>query len=198
MATRPPGLKFEVGRSFPMKGFLILSVCAAALAAQGTISYARYRHEPLRQAVKEFHKARKAAARERNGEAIASLEKAVRIDPRFFEAQNNLGVRRFIGGQYGAALEAFQRAWAIDSGSPEVAGNVAAALLALRRPSEAEWYARESIALGGRQERARYLMALSLLGQGKDKKHAVELLEAAAPRFAPARLALAGLVDGSQ
>ena len=48
-----------------------------------------------------------------------------------------------------------------------VNSNIAAALLTLRRPAEAESAARRSVDLDGTNSRARYLLAVALVEQGK-------------------------------
>lgn len=48
-----------------------------------------------------------------------------------------------------------------------VNSNIAAALLTLRRPTEAESAARRSVDLDGTNSRARYLLAVALVEQGK-------------------------------
>jgi len=164
--------------------------------ARGAVSLRRLNHKIPKQARKEFDQARKAFNRNRRDEAIAHLERAVAIDPEYMEAHNNLGVRYYERGDYDRSLVHFRRAMEIEPGAGEVVSNTAAALAALHRFAEAEQAARRAITLGDTSPKARYLLALSLLGMGKNPAECRALLEETAAEVPHARKVL-GLLDGS-
>lgn len=159
---------------------------------RGAVSLARLKHKPP----KEARKAVEKAARTRDPrQAIAMLEKAVALDPDFFEAQNNLGVRYYSLARYQDALRHFSNSARIDPGSGQVHTNCAAALLALHRPAEAEVNLRRAVALNDDSPQVSYLLALSRAQQNRLDTETQNLLESVVDRIPRARLVLAQVYE---
>ena len=156
----------------------------------GTVSAARLEHKIPKNARKEMERAAHAVEHGDSGASIDHLKKAIAADPDFMEAHNSLGARYMSTGAYQLALEEFQSALKLDLGNPVVNSNIAAALLALGRPSEAETAARSSVRLNGANARARYLLASALIEQHKLSPEVENSLREAADQFPAAHLLL--------
>ena len=155
---------------------------------RGAVSLARLKHKPNKDARKALQK----AARTRDPrQAIPMLEKAVALDPAFFEAQNNLGARYYSIARYEDALRHFSAALDLDPGAGQVHANRAAALLALQRPAEAEADLRRAQALNDDSPQVPYLLALARAQQNRLDTETQHLLESVVDRVPRARLLLA-------
>jgi len=164
------------------------------ISGGGTISAARLAHVVPKDARKELEKANKAVEKKDNSEAVEHLKKALAADPDYTEAHNTLGTRYIVTGDYQLALEEFEKALKLDMRNPVVNSNIAAALLGLQRPAEAESAARRSIDLNGASSRAHYLLAVALIQQGKVTVEAEKSLRQAADELPAARLILGKLL----
>ena len=151
------------------------------------ISFVRLQHKIPKQAVKEYVAAHHASAKGERNKAILHLQRAIEIDPDYFEAHNNLGVQWMREGKYPEAVGAFEHAIAIDSADSLAETNLSAALLALGRFAEAEAAARAGLRGDGLSARARLYLALSLLEQNKGRKEALFHLSKASSQLEPAR-----------
>jgi tetratricopeptide (TPR) repeat protein len=157
----------------------------------GTISMARLQHKVPKEARREFRRAEKAHDKGDIEKSLKHLAKAVKIDPQYFEAQINLGVRLMQTGSPEDALAAFEKAIALDPHMSAPYANSGAALLMMGRPAEAETVARKAVDLDPLNTRAQYVLGISLIDQGKDINEAVAALERASEDIESARLALA-------
>jgi hypothetical protein len=118
--------------------------------AGGAISAARLMHRPVKKAVSEAAKAEKLARGGAYSEAAKHLEEAVRLDPGYFLAHNNLGVQYMRLGRFPEAVTALERAIALDPSAVETQRNLAFALLNMGRVEEAQSRARIAAALAKR------------------------------------------------
>ena len=134
---------------------------------RATVSAARLAHKIPKEAWKEIERAERATEKNDSLAAIDHLKKAIAIDPDCMEAHNSLGARYMATVNFQFALEEFQKAFKLDPRNPVVNSNIAAALLNLGLPSEAEVAARRSVELDGTRSQARYLLGTALLNQGK-------------------------------
>ncbi len=112
-----------------------------------TISAARLLHPPDKRALRAAGKAQKFSRSGAYDRAAAELEYAVRLDPMFSEAFNNLGVQYMRLGRPTDAVEAFRRAVAVDPAGPLQQANLAIALTQSGRIEEAEIWARSAVRL---------------------------------------------------
>jgi hypothetical protein len=133
----------------------------------GTVSVAVLQHKVPENARKELDLAEKAAKKKDTTTAIQHLRKAVTLDPEYLDAHNTLGMRYVQTSQYNLALTEFRRALEMDPRNATLQSNVAATLLALHQPAEAEIAARRAVDLNGASPRAHYLVALSAMAQGR-------------------------------
>lgn len=156
-------------------------------------SLSRMQHKIPKKAQREFDLAQRASAKGSKQQAILHFEKALAIDPLYFEALNNLGVQFARLSQFEQACQLFTRATVIDPADPLAEMNLAFTLLSLHRFPEAEQAARASLRSDSLSPRARFYLAISLLEQNKAKKEALFHLAKAADTFEPAKKLLAQL-----
>jgi cytochrome c-type biogenesis protein CcmH/NrfG len=156
-----------------------------------TISIQRLAHQVPKAARKEFERAAKAARKNQADQCIAHLRKAVELDPEYFEAHVNLGVRLIRSGNAAGALTAFEQALRLDETHSILYSNTSTALLMLKRAGEAERAARRAVELDPLNARARYMLGVSLLEQNKQIAEAVSTLQSVCDAFPYARVALA-------
>ncbi len=164
---------------------------ALANAPARPISLSRLQHKIPKKAQKAYFAAKDASEKGDKAKASVELEKAIALDPQFFEAANNLGVMYLTTGRLSEAYEMFQRATTIDSSDPLAEANLAYVLLAMNRFPEAEQAARASVRGDALSGRARFFLAVSLLEQNKGQKEAIFHLTKASAEFDPARKLLA-------
>ncbi len=151
------------------------------------ISLNRLQHKIPNQAIREYIAAHEASHKGELNKAILHLQKAIKIDPDYFEAHNNLGVQWMREGNATEALSAFEHAIAIDATDSLAETNLSVALLTLGRFPEAEAAARAGLQGDGLSARARLYLALSLLEQNKARKEALFHLSKASSQLEPAR-----------
>ncbi len=155
--------------------------------ARMPVSLTRMQHKVPKKALKAFKEAHAEIAAGHRDQAREFLELAIREDPQFFEAANDLGVMYLGDGRLSEAFEMFHRATILDEGGAKAEANLAYVLLALGRFPEAEEAARTSVRADGLSSRARYLLAVSLLEQRKSSKEVMFHLTRAQEGFEPAR-----------
>jgi len=176
------------GVSLPFNGQLPVKFGIGESAhARLPISLTRLQHKVPKKAMKSFNLAHAKIAQAHRDEARLLLEEAIRLDPQYFEAANDLGVMYLSDGRLSEAYEMFQRATILDEGDPKAEANLAYVLLALGRFREAEEAARSSVRADSLSGRARYLLAVSLLEQRKSAKEILFHLTRAKEGFEPAR-----------
>ncbi len=90
-----------------------------------------------KKALSAFQKASAESAKGNTAQAIEFLQKAVKEDPKFYEAYNNLGVQYQKLNEWDKAVEAFQQSITIrnDSAKPHI--NLGNLYLALQKPDKA-------------------------------------------------------------
>ena len=167
---------------------------------RGAISLQRLAHKVPKQAGKEFKQARREREHDRFAQAERHYVKALELDPQFLEGANDLGALYYGLGRFPDALRVIEQAQAIDNNSPIVLSNLAAALMALQRPLEAERFARRAFALDPAQLRVRYLYALSRAASNRADGEVRAMLLEVADAIPRAYLALANLytIEGNR
>ena len=142
-------------------------------------------------ATKEFRRSEKCVSSKDYLGAIEHLQKALRIEPLFVQAHNNLGASYMELEKFQDATAEFQKAIALDSKMEAPYRNMSASLFELGRYPEAETAARQAVALDPQHNAARYTLGRALAAQGNTSAEAEELLRGALPEFPQARLSLA-------
>jgi tetratricopeptide (TPR) repeat protein len=145
-------------------------------------------------AVKEFQRSLKAAQSGDFQSAAEHLQKAIRIDPDFAEAHNNLGASYIGLNQYERAISEFQLSIALDSKIAETHRNLGLGLFLLRRYPEAELAARRALELDPQRNTVRYTLGRILAAEGGSSPEAEHLLRQSMAEFPDARLPLAQIL----
>jgi len=171
----------SISRSMPTLDLTLPGVRQTNRGGGSSISMALLLHKVPAKAQKEMGLAMRAKKKNDTGSAIDHLQKAVALDPQYMEAHNSLGVCYIATGQYSGALAEFQKALEMDPHNSGLQSNVAAALLGLHEPADAERAARRSVDLNGASARAHYLLALAMLEQGRFTPEVEKHLRDAAP-----------------
>jgi tetratricopeptide (TPR) repeat protein len=133
----------------------------------GTVSLAQLTHRVPNSALKLYNSAVKAIRKRDNDDAIDLMEKAVAIDPRFVEAQENWVAFIF-------KLTAFDQVLKINRRSEIAYVGSSVAFIWLNRYSEAEASARRSLEVNPGSQAGHYFLGISLAEQDKDADEAIQ------------------------
>jgi len=153
----------------------------------GAISLRRLAHKPPKSAVKALRKAGEAQVK---GDLVAwekHLREAVKQDPEYFEAHNNLGAFLARANRTEEALNEFRAALEIDPRSAPVLNNISASMLNLHQPREAEEFARKALAIDPLSPQGHYLLGVALVNQHRFTEEAADHLRDSTPTFPRAR-----------
>lgn len=142
-------------------------------------------------AIKEFRRSEKCVGSGDYGCAVQHLQKALKADPEFVEAHNNLGASYLQLSRYQDAIGEFEAAIALDEKMSAPHRNMSLALFSLRRYSEAETAARQALTLNPQQKAAQYSLGRALAAEGSVSPEAEQMLRGSLSEFPDARLSLA-------
>jgi predicted Zn-dependent protease len=142
-------------------------------------------------AIKEFHRSEKCVGAGDYSCAVHHLAKALRVDPKFIEAHNNLGASYLQLSRYQDAIREFEAAIALDEKMVAPYRNMSVGYFLLRRYTEAEAAARQALTLNPEHKPARYSLGRALAAQGSTSPEAEQLLRGSLSEFPEARLSLA-------
>lgn len=154
----------------------------------GIVSAARLGHKIPPKALRELRREEKAFQAGDLQGSIAHLEQALKIDPDYMEAHNNLGVRYMATSDFDKAAAEFQRAVALDPAAADALLNWAGALYALGRYEQAETAARQGLVRAPGSPRAEYVLGLTLLVERKSEQECLRALDNAAAEYPKARV----------
>jgi Tfp pilus assembly protein PilF len=129
------------------------------------ISAATLAHNPSKGARREFDRGVRAWRKGEGDQAVQHLAEAVRLDPDFIDALNELGFVYVKTGHPELALGHLQRAVTLMPNLAVLQTNYAAALVDLGRPVEAEAVARRALQLDARSVQANHLLGVALMMQ---------------------------------
>jgi Flp pilus assembly protein TadD len=165
----------------------------------GTVSLAVLEHKIPAKAQKEMQLAMRADKKKDTGGAITHLQKAIELDPQYMQAHNDLGIKYVQTGKNDLAVAEFRKALDMDPHNPGLQANVAAALMGVHQPAEAEKAARRSVEMNGANARAHYILALAILEQGTFTPEVEKNLRQAAAEMPRAHFVLGkALVNAGQ
>ena len=166
----------------------------------GGVSVRELRHPPDRKAQAFAAKARKLSADGDHAHAAEALEKAVRIDPAYFEARINLGVEYAYLSRFEEGLAEFSRANQIAGPDPTALCDMAFAEIQLRRGGEALAALNASLKLDPYRPQAHYLLGALLASDPNRRAEALPHLELAARSMPAAQSLLERVrtVDGTR
>ena len=142
-------------------------------------------------AIKEFRRSEKCVGSGDYSCAAHHLQKALKVDPRFAEAHNNLGASYLQLSRYQDAVGEFEAAIALDEKMVAPYRNMSLSLFMLKRYHEAETVARQALSLSPKQKAAEYSLGRALAAQGSNSPEAEQLLRDSLSEFPDARLSLA-------
>jgi hypothetical protein len=142
-------------------------------------------------ALKEFRRSEKCVGSGDFPGAVQHLQKALKADPQFVEAHNNLGASYLQLSRYQDAIGEFEAAVALNEKMAAPYRNMSLALFSLRRYAEAETAARKALTLSPQQKAAQYSLGRALAAEGSASPEAEQLLRGTLIEFPDARLSLA-------
>jgi tetratricopeptide (TPR) repeat protein len=174
------------------KLFLLTIAASALLQAQSdfVVSARALRYKPARVALKEFNQGMRSVRKGLPEEAAAHFTEAVRINPDYVDALQQLGIAQAAQGATEQSLDTFLKASALDPESGPLRFNVALTLARLHRMADAEPYARQAVQNAPWFVDGQYLLGITLVAQNKLTPEAAAALRRAAGQFAEARAAL--------
>jgi Flp pilus assembly protein TadD len=136
------------------------------------------RHESKARGV--FADAKAAAHRGDHKGAIKLFEKAIKIDPAFLDARNDLAVELIVSGQPDRAIEELQQLVQLDPHFTMGYTNLGVILCTEKKFSDAEAVLRRALSLEPTLPKANLLLAIALYGQGKRGTETQNALQTAA------------------
>jgi tetratricopeptide (TPR) repeat protein len=139
-----------------------------------TVTIQQLRHVPPKSAQKDMEKATKAFREGRTEEAVGHLESAIRIDPEFVLARNELALIEFRMDKPYAAIEQLNEATKVDPQLPLLFVNLAIGYMKTGNFVDAEGAARTAAGLDRTRLLTRYLLATSLYYQKKFTEEALQ------------------------
>ena len=142
-------------------------------------------------AIKEFRRSEKSVGMGDFPGAVQHLQKALKLDPKFVEAHNNLGASFMQLQRYQDAIAEFEAASAIDSKMEAPYRNKSLSLFLLHRYPEAEAAARQALQINPEHKASRYTLGRALAAEGSATPEAERLLRDSLREFPDARLPLA-------
>lgn len=173
---------------------LRLPAFAGAKPPQGTVSVHQLNHTPSKKAQKSFRKSQDVFQKGDLKKSIELLQQAVREDPLYLEAWNNLGSRYMRANDPDRALSALRHAQELDGDSTHVLTNLGIVLLHKGQKEEAEVVARRAMRQLRADTKAEYVLGMSLFQSQKNLDDALLYLGKAKTDFPQARLTIAHIL----
>jgi tetratricopeptide (TPR) repeat protein len=166
-------------------------------SAPGTVSFTQLSHPPAKKAVQAFSTATRLSSTGKYQEAVAELEKAIRISPEFASAYTNLAVQYIRLNRFEESAAESERALQI--GGPDALNlcNLAYAQFQLHRFADAENSARAALHLDPSYLQADLVLGSLLAANPATRTEAIQHLERAVERYPSARRNLE-LLRGTQ
>lgn len=155
-----------------------------------TISISQLQHKIPKKAAKAFQRARKLSGAGEHEQAAAELEAALRRDPKFASAENQLGVEYSYLERWDEAEVAFRRVISIEPDSSIGHYNLALTLYSGGDFRGAEQSARRALALSSANPRIHLLLGELLVLRDQTRAEGLTELRFAARTLSDARWAL--------
>lgn len=134
----------------------------------GPVSFYKLTHKIPAKARTEFRKGVLASLAGDDNPAEEHYRKAIKIDPGYLEARNNLGARLMVQTKWMEAIEQFESARQLDPTSSSVHSNLGVAYLHLRDFAKAEKEGRLASTLDPTAGKPHYVVGMAMLYQKKD------------------------------
>lgn len=159
------------------------------IAEAPTISVEELQQRSQSKARGIFVDAKAAAHRGDHARAIKLFEKALKVDPLFADARNDLAVELIIVGEAEDAIDELRQLIQLDPHLMMAYTNLAAIFCDQKKYTEAEEVGRRALSIDPNSTKASLLLAIALYGQGKRGSETQNVLETAA-RSNPAAIKL--------
>ncbi|MBV8569257.1 MAG: tetratricopeptide repeat protein [Acidobacteriaceae bacterium] len=157
-------------------------------ASKPTVSIQELRHQPSKQAAKEYQKGRNAFRKGDYERALDHLQNAIQRDPDFADGHNDLGVVLGRIGNRSEAVQEFQKALVLVPDHKTAALNLCLSLYILGRYQDVVPLAYKVLNTQPTLLYVRYVLGMSLAAQGGRMEEAIDNLNQAAGAFPDARL----------
>ena len=142
----------------------------------GPISFYALTHKIPAKARKEFQKCVAASVAGDHDTAELHYRNAIRIDPGYLEAHNNLGARMMVRRQWKESIEELEIARNLDPSSSPVHSNLGVVYLEILDFVKAEREGLLASTLDPLAGKAHYVVGMAMLHQAKDRRRAKEHL----------------------
>jgi Flp pilus assembly protein TadD len=162
-------------------------------AGSQIITIQQLRHIVPKKALKETERADKARAKDRQEEVIDHMNRAIRLDPEFVAARNNLAALYLRINDPEPAIAQLEEAIKIDPHNPTLFTNLAIAYTEVGKFDAAERAARVTVDLDRIDGLPRFLLGITLVYQQKFTDEALQCFEQTGDGYPLAHL-LAGRV----
>ncbi len=159
-----------------------------------SVSLYQLSHQVPKKALQAFLDAEHAKSTGHLDSAIRHYQKAIKIDPAYLEAWNNLASAHILIGNLSAAEAELDQAFKLDPTSFPVLTNLAFIHLSTNRPALAEPLARRAVQANPLSPKGLYLLGIALASQFKHKDEAIRLLEKSCDAYGRAHFSLAPLL----
>jgi tetratricopeptide (TPR) repeat protein len=156
----------------------------------GTVSFRQLSHPPDKKAVNAFHAATRFSTSGKYDEAIAELQKAIRISPEFAGAYTNLAVQQIRLNRFAESAASSQRAIELGGPDPINLCNLAFAQFQLRRFQESAGNAAAALRLDPNYYQGHLILGSVLANVPERRAEAIAHLERAAEKFPSALVTL--------
>lgn len=152
-----------------------------------TVTLQELQHIVPKKAQAEMEKAQRARLKHKPEEEIVHLKRAVRIDPEYIAARNNLGIC-LMSVDPAFAVAEWEEAIKVNPRKGVLFNNLAVGYSALDRLPAAERAARTAMVLDKTSDRARALLGLILFDQQKYTSETLALLERSSRSYSVAHV----------
>jgi tetratricopeptide (TPR) repeat protein len=159
-----------------------------------SVSVHQLTHEVPKKARNAYLDAEHAKSAGHLDAAIRHYQRALKFDPAYLEAWNNLASAHILSGDLATAEADLAQAYKLDPTAYPVLTNLAFVHLRTNRPASAESFARRAVQADPLSTKGLYLLGISLAGQNKDKPEAIRLLEKSCDTYGRAHFSIAPLL----
>ena len=159
-----------------------------------SVSYHQLRHEVPKKARNAFLDAEHAKSLGLYKQAIRHYDRALKIDPAYIEAWNNLASAHILSGDLSSAETDLDRAYKLDPTAYPVLTNLAFVHLSTNRPASAEPFARRAVQADPLSAKGLYLLGIALAAQFKQRDESIRLLEKSCDAYGRAHFSIAPLL----
>jgi tetratricopeptide (TPR) repeat protein len=134
-------------------------------------------HVIPKKAIKEMIAGENARAKQHNDQAVLRMNNAIRLDPEFVSARNNLAVLYLRLNNPEPAVAQLEEAIKIDPRNPATVINITVGYICVKRYEAAARTAREALALDRGDNLPKLLLGAALVLQGKFTEEAYRCLQ---------------------